>query len=138
MFPSKPEVYVVDDEVLIAETLVMILNQSGFSACAFNDPRHALTAAISGSPPDLLISDVVMPGMSGVELGIEFRQKFPECKVLLFSGQAATADMLEAARSQGYDFDVLSKPVHPPDLLAKLRMDAQVGANLETPVHHTS
>ena len=62
-----------------------------------------------------------MPGMTGVELAIHFRKLHPECKVLLFSGQAATADLLAKAREQGHDFELLTKPVHPVDLLAKLR-----------------
>jgi hypothetical protein len=43
----------------------------------------------------------------------------PSCKVLLFSGQAATTNLLEKARTQGYEFEILSKPVHPADLLAR-------------------
>ena len=60
--------------------------------------------------------------MTGVELAIHFRKSHPEFKVLLFSGQASTADLLEKARADGYDLDLLSKPVHPADLLAKLRV----------------
>lgn len=123
MTPRKHEVFVVDDERVIADTLAMILNQVGFSALAFGDPKQALLAAASGISPNLLISDVVMPGMSGIELAIEFRRRYPECRVLLFSGQAATAGLLETARDQGYDFEVLTKPVHPADLLARMRSD---------------
>jgi DNA-binding NtrC family response regulator len=71
--------------------------------------------------PDLLISDVLMPSLSGIELAIQVREHCPDCKVLLFSGQAATASLLETARAEGYDFEVLLKPVHPSDLLAKIR-----------------
>jgi DNA-binding response OmpR family regulator len=113
-------VFVVDDEPVIAQTLAIILNQAGFEASAFDHPHKAI-AARADLAPSLLISDVMMPGMTGVELAIEFRKAQPECKVLLFSGQAATADLLEKAREQGYDFDLLSKPVHPADLLARLR-----------------
>jgi hypothetical protein len=45
----------------------------------------------------------------------------PTIKILLFSGQAATADLLEKAHAEGYDFEILAKPVHPQDLLSKLR-----------------
>lgn len=114
-------VFVVDDEAVIAQTLAMILNQAGFHASAFDHPEKAI-AASAELTPDLLISDVMMPGMTGVELAIHFRKIHPECRVLLFSGQAATADLLEKARAEGYDFDLLSKPVHPADLLAKLRV----------------
>lgn len=121
MESSRGVVFVVDDERLIAQTLKMILAQSGFTASAFEDPYQALEAAASGPAPDLLISDVVMPGMSGIDLGVQFRKDYPGCKVLLFSGQAATADMLATAKLQGHEFEVLAKPVHPSDLLAKLR-----------------
>jgi DNA-binding NtrC family response regulator len=117
---SRPIVYVVDDERVIAETLAVILNQAGFAALSFEDPELALEAASFEAPPDMLISDVVMPGMSGVELAIQFQHKYPQCKVLLFSGQAATANLLEVARRQGYEFDVLLKPVHPTEFLAKV------------------
>jgi DNA-binding response OmpR family regulator len=99
----------------------MILRfQGGFHARSFNNPSEALDAA-SGDPPDLLISDVVMPDLSGIELAVKIRALCPECKVLLFSGKASTADMLESARLNGYDFELLSKPVHPGDLLARIR-----------------
>jgi DNA-binding NtrC family response regulator len=113
-------VFVVDDEPVIAQTLAMILNQSGFSATAFESSDQAIAAATNG-PPDLLITDVVMPGMNGIDLAINFRSTYPGCRVLLFSGQAATANLLEEARSRGYEFDLLSKPVHPVDLLARLK-----------------
>ena len=69
----------------------------------------------------MLISDVIMTGMTGIEAAIKTREKMPRCKILLFSGQAATADLLERARAQGHEFEILAKPVHPTDLLAKLR-----------------
>ena len=119
---SRGIVFVVDDEVLIAKTLAMILNHTGFAASAFDDPFRALEAAAGGQVPDLLITDVIMPGMSGIDLAVRFRSEYPDCKVLLFSGQAATADMLATAKLHGHDFEVLAKPVHPSDLLAKLRV----------------
>jgi DNA-binding response OmpR family regulator len=121
MQSNRGVVFVVDDERLIVQTLKMILTQSGFAASGFEDPLQALEAAATGPVPDLLISDVVMPGMSGIDLAVQFRKDYPTCKVLLFSGQAATADMLATAKLQGHEFEVLAKPVHPSDLLAKLR-----------------
>jgi CheY-like chemotaxis protein len=77
--------------------------------------------ALDTFKPDMLISDVIMTGMTGIEAAIQTRAKLPSCKILLFSGQAATADLLERARTQGHEFEILAKPVHPTDLLAKLR-----------------
>ena len=119
--PSKPRVLVVDDERVIADTLSIILNQNGFDA----SPVYTGTAAVDRAKetrPELVISDVIMPDMNGIEAAIRIREILPGCKILLFSGQAATADLLEKARAQGHEFEILAKPVHPQDLLAKLKL----------------
>jgi CheY-like chemotaxis protein len=118
--PSKRKVLVADDEQVIANTLAIILNQAGFDARAVFSGEAAIEA-LDSFQPDMLISDVIMTGMNGIETAIAARRKRPNCKVLLFSGQAATADLLEKARHEGHEFEVLAKPVHPADLLAKLR-----------------
>jgi CheY-like chemotaxis protein len=117
--PAKPRVLVVDDERVIADTLAIILNQNGFEAFAVYTGMAAVDRA-RASRPDLVISDVIMPDMNGIEAAIQIREILPGCKILLFSGQAATADLLEKARAQGHEFEILAKPVHPQDLLAKL------------------
>ena len=117
---SKPKVLVADDERVIADTLAMILNQSGFDARAVYSGEKALELA-SVFAPDMLISDVIMNDLNGIDAAIRMRELLPQIKVLLFSGQAATADLLEEARTQGHEFDILAKPVHPQDLLSKLR-----------------
>lgn len=117
---AKIKVLVVDDEHIIANTLSIILNTSGFEARAVYSGEAAVHA-LGSFRPDVLISDVVMSGMSGIEAAIVFRTLQPNCKILLFSGQAATADLLESARELGQTFEIMAKPVHPSDLLAKLR-----------------
>jgi CheY-like chemotaxis protein len=117
---SKPRVLVADDEQVIANTLAIILNQAGFEARAVFSGEKAVEA-LDTFQPDMLISDVIMTGITGIEAAIITRQRLPKCKILLFSGQAATADLLEKARTQGHEFEILAKPVHPTDLLAKLR-----------------
>jgi CheY-like chemotaxis protein len=116
---TKPVVLVVDDEKVIADTLSIILSKSGFSALTAYDGFSALTLA-KNRTPDLLISDVMMPGMTGIELAITIKQTIPACKILLFSGQAATVDLLEKARHDGHDFTTLTKPVHPTDMLRRI------------------
>ena len=112
-------IFVVDDEPVIASSLAAILRMNGFSARFFTSPLEALVAARSESP-DLVISDVAMPGISGIELAIQMRAQYPKCKILLFSGQAATLDLLEGARAQGYDFRVLQKPILPSVFLSEI------------------
>lgn len=116
----RPKVLVVDDEQVIANTLAMILNQSGFEARAVYSGEKAVEMA-STYQPDMLITDVIMADLNGIDAAIRIRALLPKIKILLFSGQAATADLLEKAREKGYEFEILAKPVHPQDLLSKLR-----------------
>jgi CheY-like chemotaxis protein len=117
---KKPRVLVVDDEQVIADTLAKILDLNGYDASAVYTGTAAVESA-RALQPDLVISDVIMPDMNGIEAAISIRGFLPSCKILLFSGQAATADLLENARAQGHEFEILAKPVHPADLLAKLK-----------------
>jgi CheY-like chemotaxis protein len=117
---AKPKVLVADDEQVIADTLAMILNQSGFEARAVYSGEKALELAPIFEP-NMLISDVIMADLDGISTAIRIQELLPSIKVLLFSGQAATADLLERARAQGHEFEILAKPVHPQDLLSKLR-----------------
>jgi CheY-like chemotaxis protein len=116
---SIPRVFVVDDEHVIASTLAQILNQHGYSATFFTSPREALAAARS-KEPHLLISDVAMPGSSGIDLAIQMKIQCPECKILLLSGHATAQDLLEDARSLGHNFQLIEKPVHPSELLSRV------------------
>ena len=116
---SHKIILVVDDEQRIADTLALILQCNGHETAIAYDGDSAL-AQCSKIHPDLLLTDVVMPGMNGIELALAVSEKFPKCKVLLFSGQAATAELLDRARKQGCDFPLLSKPVHPEDLLKRV------------------
>jgi DNA-binding NtrC family response regulator len=113
-------IFVVDDELIIASTLAAILEMNGYSARSFTCPTAVLPAAQT-DPPNLLISDVAMPHMSGIDLAIRMRTHHPQCKILLFSGQAGTSDLLEHARARGHHFRLLLKPVFPTALLSEVR-----------------
>jgi FixJ family two-component response regulator len=115
-----PTVYIVDDEQLIVSTLVAILKLSGFTPFGFVNPQEALRASESDAPA-LLVVDVVMPQMNGIELAIQVKSKYPQCKILLLSGQGITAELLEKANKAGHNFALLAKPVHPTELLATLK-----------------
>jgi CheY-like chemotaxis protein len=114
-----PRIFVVDNEEVIASTLAAILNMSGFSARFFTRPIEVL-AAIQADIPDLVITEVAMPDLTGIDLAIRMREKHPECKILLFSGQADTVDLVEDAGRRGHDFHLLKKPLHPSELVSRV------------------
>jgi len=129
--PYRPVVLVVDDETVIAETLSTILRQSGYSVVTAYDGEAALEAALD-APPGLIISDVMLPGMNGIELGVTIRRIFPDCKVILFSGQSHTSSLLTRAAESGHQFACLQKPIHPALLLEHVANCLQSGVPLAT------
>ena len=114
-------IYVVDDEQVIAWSLATILRREGYDATFFDEPIKALHAA-RAIPPDLLVTDVVMPLLSGIELAIDVRAHSPACEIILLSGQAVTMEMIATAGRQGHRFEVVSKPVHPSELVRKIKL----------------
>lgn len=116
----KKKIIIVDDDVLIAESLADILNGEGFEATAVFSGQDAIEWA-KKTQPDVVVSDVVMPEMTGIETGKAIREILPQCRVILFSGQALTNDLLAEAREQGHSFEMLAKPVNPNALIAALR-----------------
>jgi CheY-like chemotaxis protein len=111
-------VLIVDDEPIVAETTAAIFRLAGHEAHWVRSSKEALDLAPEVNP-DLLMADVVMPNDNGIDLAIKFLTQFPTCKILLISGQAETTDLLEQARKKGYEFEILAKPLWPPDLLAR-------------------
>ena len=129
----KIKVLVADDEQIIADTLTLILNKSGFEACAVYSGEAAVHA-LPRFQPDVLISDIIMNGMTGVDAAIAVLSQYPNCKILLLSGQAATVDLLQSARARGHTFEVLAKPVHPSQILLRLgAMNASLRATAVQP-----
>src|SRR5690349_4107110 len=115
----KSRILIVDDEKRIGDTCVLILKSKGYEAMAAYDGESGIQVT-RDFQPDLIISDVIMPGLSGIDMAIRIRHDSPPVKILLFSGQTATTDLLEKARSEGHVFELLAKPVHPEELLARV------------------
>lgn len=112
-------ILVVDDEETLANTTIEILNMAQFCAFGAYDGQTALELAARFNP-DILLTDVVMPGMNGVELAIAISKLLPKTQILLISGQAGTIDLLEKARVEGYRFELIAKPIHPAKLIERL------------------
>ncbi len=117
---NKISILVVDDETLITDTLADILYEHGFEARKANSAEEAIEIALR-MRPDIVLTDVLMPRMSGVDLGVRIRQELPGTQIILISGQASTADLLQKAQEEGNVFELLPKPIHPEELVARLR-----------------
>lgn len=114
--PSSLRVLIVDDEPSCADTLAIIVGRSGHQAVAAYSGIEARNAA-KKFKPHVLLSDVRMPGMSGVELAIYFAEHFPDCKLLLMTGNSEDVDLTEANTRWGRVLNLLAKPVRPQTIL---------------------
>lgn len=115
--PLRPVVLVVDDEPIITDTLSAILNGLGFAAMTASNAISALDTALL-IPPQVLITDLAMPGMDGLELAVAVTRAVPDCEAILFSGHASICDVAARMRALACDFVTLLKPVHPADMVA--------------------
>jgi CheY-like chemotaxis protein len=114
------KILVVDDERVIADTLTSILSGSGYEAIAAYSGAQALALIRESGCPDILLSDVMMPELNGIELAKKIRDACTRTDVTLITGNSHTPDLLRKAESEGYRFKMLPKPIHPRTLLAHL------------------
>ena len=124
-------VFVVDDSQVVATTLAVILSARGFNASPFTNPNEALEAARLDAP-DVLVTEVIMPEVSGIEMAGQILKEHPECKVLLISGSPETSDLLELARAKGSSFEVLPKPVPPEELIKEIQRRLEMASDQPT------
>jgi len=118
---DRPIVLVVNKEPAIAETVLAILNQNGFAAIAAYDAQDALETALL-IPPELVIAEVALPGLSGIEVAAALKKELPDCKVLLLAGQAEKAEVHGSAKAAGLRIAVVDKAVPPTELLAQVSL----------------
>ena len=117
---DRPTVLLVDDERLIVDTLTEILEGAGFLVLPAYDGWTALEK-VAHQRPDYLLSDVVMPKMNGVELAIAIKKKYPTTRIMLFSGQAGISEILLEGQRQGFEFELIAKPIHPLKVIERLK-----------------
>ena len=113
------KILIVDDERTIADTLSAIFRHLGYEAFTAYNGVLGLEAA-RRLQPKLVLSDVMMPELDGVSMAIEICSTLPDVAILLFSGQATTADLLHGAEEKGFHFELLQKPIHPDQLVGKV------------------
>lgn len=108
----KKTILVVDDEMVIAETMSYILSQHGYKVITAFNAQSALELT-NEEKPDLLLSDVMMPGITGVELATKLKACHPNLAVILISGHNNSFKDLP----EGHGFTLLAKPVGPTAML---------------------
>ena len=113
----EPRVLVVDDDPSIREALDRALRLEGFAVSARPEGQAALDA-VEQRPPDVLVLDVMMPGISGVEVVRRLRAGGHELPICVLSARDELADRVEGLRAGADDY--LVKPFELEELVARL------------------
>ncbi len=119
MSQDKPRLMVLDDDAAVRQTWTLIFRQQEYEVIPVDSGQAAIEAARERSP-DLLLADIRLPDMSGIEAAQRVLQIAPACHVLLISGDSESSEALELARAQGLTFEVLPKPISPLDLIRRI------------------
>jgi two-component system response regulator HydG len=124
-------ILIVDDERVVLETLVDILQSEGFSVSQAGDARSALSL-MSAEPVAIVLSDIRMPDMDGMEMLHEVRRLHPGVDVVLMTGFASVDGAIEAMSAGAADY--LIKPLRPKEVVARVRSILQ-RRRLESELH---
>ena len=120
MLPAqKFFILVVDDHHTAAITMSWVLEESGYAVSVVSDGKAALDI-VSGIAFDLAVVEIILPDIDGIKIAQELCKRLPNCRILLMSGNEEATTLLEKAETDGVQWDVLPRPIRPPELIAKL------------------
>ena len=111
-------ILIVDDDMAMLSFLSTALERAGHTTESRNNGRDALAELKSDTYYDLLLTDIVMPGMDGVELSKEASTLFPELKIMFITGFSAEAALPKSSAS--FKGNIMAKPFHLNDLIARV------------------
>jgi DNA-binding NtrC family response regulator len=130
--PASGRILVVDDEESIRQGLSRVLAAEGYAVDTAADAEAALRVALA-SPPDLVISDLNLPGKNGLELIAELQERGDEATFVVLTGHGSIDSAIEATRRGVYDY--LVKPIDRPRLTTVVRKGLERAA-LRREVQH--
>ena len=120
---SKPKILIVDDEQSIIESLTVLLKREGFNVVSANSGTDAIEKLKSS--PDVVLADVRMPKVSGIDVLAETRSRLPDTPVLLMTAQASLQSAVQAVNKGAFYY--IQKPFTNDELLAILRKAVDFG-----------
>jgi DNA-binding NtrC family response regulator len=118
----RPRILIVDDESGILETLEILLRNEGFEPVVAQGGRAGLERLAAASP-DLVLTDVRMPGVTGVEILAAAKAQDPDLPVILMTAQATLQTAMQAVNEGAYYY--IQKPFRNDELVAILRRAAE-------------
>ncbi|SLM29370.1 Transcriptional regulatory protein ZraR [Desulfamplus magnetovallimortis] len=113
----KHKIMLVDDETVTLKRLRRLLEKNGYQVSSYKSPSGALEQ-MESTHYDLLVTDVKMPEMNGMELMVTVKSRFPETEVILMTGYASIDSAIEATREGAFHY--LAKPFTPEQFMARV------------------
>ena len=107
---SRVRVAVIDDERIIADTLAEILKLHGYEAKPHYNGESALVDA-GEFRPDVVLSDIQMGKIDGIETALRIRETQPQCRIILFTASPVGQDLYQKIDDLGFEF--LRRPLQP-------------------------
>ncbi|MFC1884101.1 response regulator [Thermodesulfobacteriota bacterium] len=120
------KVLLVDDEKEFVSTLAERLEMRDITTLVANDGESALKIIADERPP-VVVLDVMMPGISGLNVLKRIREDFPKTKVILLTGRGSTKDGIEGMKLGAFDY--LMKPVKLEGLIKKMNEACEASRN---------
>ena len=125
-----PRVLVVDDDLTVAEVVLGYLRRDGFEAAHAADGLAALAIA-AAAPPDVVVLDLMLPGIDGLEVCRRLRAERPDLPVIMLTARGEEEDRI-AGLEVGAD-DYVVKPFSPKELALRVRSVLRRGEQREVP-----
>ncbi|MCI5151335.1 MAG: sigma-54-dependent Fis family transcriptional regulator, partial [Candidatus Electrothrix sp. MAN1_4] len=117
-----PRILIVDDELSMRDFLKILFETEGYDVNVAPDAAKALDLAVK-NPFDIVITDIRMPGMNGLELLTELKQRFPDLPVVMITAYASPDDAVQAMRQGAFDY--ITKPFHVDEIKKVIRTAVQ-------------
>lgn len=127
--PKNPNIVVIDDDPNVLGVLDSILNSRGWQANSFLDSTAAVTY-IEENPPDLILLDISMPGISGYQLCEHLKSRGFNTPIIFLSGLNEAEDKIRGFQAGGVDY--ITKPFHHLELLARIDVHLNLRSMSET------
>jgi len=124
------KIAIVDDEPEIVKVFEEFLSKMGYEVITASDGETALEIIKSNETPDLLVMDLKMPKVNGIEVLKRMREKNRSIPIIILSGLAGIADYVDDLKGLGYnDTEILHKPVEFHELLEMIKKRLPEGKN---------
>jgi len=127
-------ILIVDDDRGIRYSLKRMFEEKGLHTITARNGREALQLLEEGLSPDLALIDIVMPGLSGLDLLEAMKEKYPRLVVIMATAHGTTERAIQAMKLGAYDY--IQKPFDIPTMWKTVQKALEAAKSIKTPVSY--